>query len=148
MKYWWPPRALTFIGPHTSLCINSNKSLALLPFAEKGLLVILPSKQDSQIGNGSITKELSIPSLTSLSILFRLIWPNLKCQSFVGFDEGSFLLDGIVTIELFNSTLDDSWVQGLIKYKPLDNVPEQIKKLFLFIDNSVQKLKNNHYSLN
>ena len=114
-----------FIGPHTSLCINSNKSLALFPFAEKGLLVILPSKQGSQIGNGFTTKELSTPSLTNLSILFRLIWPNLKCQSFVELEEDSFLLDGGETTELFNSTLDVSLMQGLIKYKPLDSVPDK-----------------------
>ena len=130
-----------FIGPHTSLCINSNKSLALLPFVEKGLLVILPSKQGSQIGNNSTTKELSTPSLPSLSILFRLIWPNLKCLSFVELVEDSFLLDGIVTTELFNSTSDDSLLQGLIKYKPLDSVVEQIKEPFLFIYNLVSKLK-------
>ena len=82
---------------------------------------------------------MRIPSLTSLSILFRLIWPNLKCQSFVGLEEGSFLLDGTTTNELFNSNLDDSWVQGLINYKPLDSVLEQIKEPFLFIDTSVPK---------
>ena len=122
-----------FIGPHTSLCINSNNSLALFPFAKKGLLVILPSKHGSQIGNGSTNKELSTPSLTSLSILFRLIWPNLKCQSFVELVEDSFLLDGLETTELFNSTLDVSLMQGLVKYKPLDSVPEQIKDHFFLL---------------
>ena len=53
--------------------------------------------------------------------------------------EDSFLLDGIVTTELFNSTSDDSLMQGLIKYKPLDSVLDQIKEPFLFIDTSVPK---------
>ena len=37
-----------FPTPHRSECTSSSKSWALLPFALKALLVILPTKQDSQ----------------------------------------------------------------------------------------------------
>ena len=91
MKYSYQSLASIFMGPYTSIYTNSNKSLALLPLDEKGLLVILPSRQDSQTGIGSSTSEGKIPSFASLSILFRLMWPSLRCQIFVGLDEGNFL---------------------------------------------------------
>ena len=62
-----------FVGPYTSVYTNTNKSLALLPLDENGLLVILPSRQGVQTGIGSIANEGKIPSFTSLSILFRFI---------------------------------------------------------------------------
>ena len=37
-----PARASTLIGPHTSVCIISNKSLARSIVSENGVLVILP----------------------------------------------------------------------------------------------------------
>ena len=40
-----------FPMPYTSKCTSSSKSWALPPFALKALLVILPTKQDSQVGN-------------------------------------------------------------------------------------------------
>ena len=61
------------MDPYTSIYTKSNKSLALLPFDEKGLIVILPSRQGVQTGIGFIANEGKIPSFTSMSILFRFI---------------------------------------------------------------------------
>ena len=63
MKYWNPPLACVFIGPHTSLCIKPNKSLALSPFQLKGDLVIFPNKHESHTTICSKTEGSNNPSL-------------------------------------------------------------------------------------
>lgn len=81
MKYSKSPLALTLIGPHTPVCTNFIKSLAILPLIENELFVILPSRQDLQTSTGSTTNEGKIRSFTSLSILSRLMldWAHLTC---------------------------------------------------------------------
>jgi hypothetical protein len=53
MKYVYPHMARTFIGPHTFIFIKPNNFFNLLLFHVKGVLVILPNKQDSQISYDS-----------------------------------------------------------------------------------------------
>ena len=73
MKYSYPPRALTFIGPQRSECTSSKGPLALRPFPVKDLLVIFPSRQDSQGGKELSSNGLRSPLLTNLPILLRFM---------------------------------------------------------------------------
>ena len=68
--------------------------MALSPLAEKDLLVILPSKHDSQTGREPTLSSLKGPSFVSLLILSRLIWPSLRCHRYVSLslDTLGFLL--------------------------------------------------------
>src|SRR5665213_1751799 len=58
------------IGPHTSECMSSNKSLDRSPSLENGAFVILPHKQDSQFSNELNSNESSIPFSWSLAMRF------------------------------------------------------------------------------
>ncbi|KAJ0870373.1 hypothetical protein HanRHA438_Chr11g0499731 [Helianthus annuus] len=51
MKYLSPFLVIGLKGPHTSECMIPNKSLALSNVPLKGVLVILPCKQDSHTLN-------------------------------------------------------------------------------------------------
>src|SRR4051812_22602279 len=70
------PLAVVLIGPHTSLCTSPNKSDALSQLFAKGVLVILPSRQDSHVLNDSKSNEVRIPSSWSFFMRFQLIWPS------------------------------------------------------------------------
>ena len=82
-KYSQPPLACTLSGLLTSMCTSWSGSVALEPLAKKGLLVILFSRQDLQTGRDPINGSLKGLSFTSLFILSRPIWPNLKCYRYV-----------------------------------------------------------------
>ena len=67
MKQQYPPLALMFIGSHTSVCIRPRISLSLSSFSLKSDLVILPSRQDLQVGNDSQSFISRTYSLINLS---------------------------------------------------------------------------------
>ena len=70
------------------------------------------------------------------------------CQNLVGLEEGSFLLDGTISIEFFSSILCFIEVIGMITYKPLVSTPEHMKILFLLIITSFAKLTIEHLFTN
>lgn len=49
--------------------------------------VILPFKWNSHTDIGSTNQEDEVSSIACLSILFRYIWPSLKCRSLIGLVE-------------------------------------------------------------
>jgi hypothetical protein len=53
MKYVYPPMAWTFIGPNIFIFIKPKIFFDLLLFHVKGVLIILPNKQDSQVSHDS-----------------------------------------------------------------------------------------------
>ena len=61
----------TLNGSYTLVCISSRHLVALLLFVLKCLLVIFPSKQDSQVGSEPTYKISKGPFFTSL--LFYLV---------------------------------------------------------------------------
>ena len=59
---------------HTLVCVSSKSFSSLLPFDLKGLLVILPTKQDSHCEKRtslSVLKSSSFVSLVILSLVKR-----------------------------------------------------------------------------
>ena len=48
-----PPRASIFIGPHTSVCMIPNKSVARSIVSENGVVIILPMRHGSQVPSDS-----------------------------------------------------------------------------------------------
>ena len=62
LKQKYPPLVLMLMGPHTSVCTRPKNSVALSPFSVKDDLVILPRRQDSQIGSDSQSLTLRISS--------------------------------------------------------------------------------------
>ena len=81
MKYSKSPLTLIFRSPHISVRINFNTHLDLFSFIENDLLVIFVSKHDAHTSKVWIVKYDKWPFLTNLSILFKLLWPSLRCQS-------------------------------------------------------------------
>src|SRR3954468_20295277 len=65
-----PPRDATLIGPQTSVCMISNKSVALSIIPENGVLVILPIRHALHLSSDSKSSDSRSPSEWSFFIRF------------------------------------------------------------------------------
>ena len=74
------PLAVVLIGPHTSVCMSSNKSDALSRKHVKGVLAILPCKQASHVLYDSKLNEVRSPSECSFFMCFSLTRPKRQCH--------------------------------------------------------------------
>ena len=75
MKYSYPSRALTFIGPQRSECIISEGTFALRPFPLKYFMVIFLSRKDS---HGDRELLIACRNKSYLGLLDRTMEP--KCM--------------------------------------------------------------------
>src|SRR3954467_10200571 len=94
------------IGPHTSVCMISNKSLARSIVPENGVLVILPMRHGSHVSNDSKSRDSKSPSAWSF---FIRLTPNMT-KAAVPHVSGTIVINvnsfGTHTMDMCNITFE------------------------------------------